>query len=268
MELRKTLRAAPCGRLNERGQASIFDALIFLTICAGLATLLFTQTINYGKNETQELSFRYLRAYSSSVYKALLWAPANRNDPACSAGGAPASLVQDFLLAYTKERFAVNGGSMDPCVEKLYAKSLASLTDSVKRDYEYLYAVSDATGSSDPQLVLYKAGRPTGALGSETVTLSGCNAARAPDLEEFVNSASSLTTVEGLITLPPGIDPATGSPLPAKAYKTLLLMWPVGKNGVNSDPSYPSTPLGAFAGACGASGSAFNCTKSGNQYNC
>ena len=194
--------------LSEKGQASTVDALLFVSLAAVLAGAIFVYTSDYGVSEGKELQNRFLRSYNSSVYKALLWSPVDRQ------GG-----IQDYLLAYAKERYSVTG-SFDADLKKNFAENLYTLNVSVKDNYEYLFAVTNPQNTNQAELLVFKSDvGPTGAACTDKNCVYYCKSPGVK-LKEFLDSNGNKFTSEGVITLPDSTSEGSS------AFRTFTVMWP------------------------------------------
>ena len=180
--------------INQKGQASITDAIMFLLLCSALATILFYFTAGYGYDQERQIQTRYMQSYTSSVYKALLWSPVVR------PGG-----VSDYLLAYSKETYS--GGITDLKAVAGYAENLYTLNESINNNHEWLFAIYPSEDIDTPDLLIYK-------RGNDEVYVCETN----PKLRDFVDEVTGGYSTEGILTFE------------NQVKKSVMLVWPLGTN--------------------------------------
>ena len=126
-------------RMNQRGQASLTDALFFLLIVAGLSTLLFMFNTSYGKNVELQLARQYNSDYAQSALKTILYSSVPRN-PESSLDDLGSVEEIDYLMAVVKEDFADDGALTETSKARL-VNYVGQVMYPLSRTFEYIFSI-------------------------------------------------------------------------------------------------------------------------------
>jgi hypothetical protein len=144
--------------LNQSGQAALTDALFFLAVVAGLASLLFVFSAGYGLNVTEAMVREYQSDFASSAMKTILYSSTPRN-PSIPLDD---SNEVDYLLATVKEDFA-DDQDLDKD-ESLYVlrDNIVGIMEPFADNFDYLFYIYvvdttelDPEKSAFPVFLLY-----------------------------------------------------------------------------------------------------------------
>ncbi|MFH1587111.1 MAG: hypothetical protein ABID38_04600 [Candidatus Diapherotrites archaeon] len=91
------------GRVGEKGQAAITDAMYFLLIVSGLCVFLFVFSATYGENISRQINREFNAEFTASALKTILYSSTAR-DTTQSLYEYGAEI--DYLLAYVKEDYS------------------------------------------------------------------------------------------------------------------------------------------------------------------
>jgi len=134
---------------NEKGQAALADALFFLAIVSGLATLLFIFSNGYGLSVMEATAREYRADFATSAMKTILYSSTPR-DPAVPLDK---STEVDYLLAAVKEDYA-DDKKIDESLAVL-RDNIAGIMEPFADTFDYLFYLYLPDKKEFPVLILY-----------------------------------------------------------------------------------------------------------------
>ncbi len=135
--------------MNPKGQAAITDALYFLVIVSGLATMLFVFSSGYGLSVAEATKREYQSDFSSSAMKTILYSSTPR-DPRVSLDQ---SNEVDYLLATVKEDYA-DDAKIDESLTVL-RDNIVGIMEPFADNFDYMFYIYIPDKREFPVLMLY-----------------------------------------------------------------------------------------------------------------
>jgi hypothetical protein len=105
--------------LNNKGQAAITDALLFLTIVGIISTMVIVSAMNYGLTITNAIQENYETTYIDSALKTTYIVNYGRDGRSLLD---PNVAVGDYLMTKAKEEFASLNKTLKPEQKKVILK--------------------------------------------------------------------------------------------------------------------------------------------------
>ncbi len=138
--------------LNRKGQASVTDAMYFLIIISGLATLMFFYTANYGSLVTTQTVKQYNTEFATSALKTILYSSTARDNLSLNE-----SEEIDYLLAVLKEDYAIiekNGSRLKDSTKTSLKNNIETVMSPFQRNFDYLYYIYSLKKSEEDERLL------------------------------------------------------------------------------------------------------------------
>lgn len=138
-----------CMKMNRAGQAAIADALYFLAIVAGLATMLFVFSTGYGLSVAEATGREYRSDFATSAMKTILYSSTPRNPQILLDD----STEVDYLLAVVKEDYA-DDGKIDESLG-VVRDNLVGIMEPLADNFDYMFYLYIPDKKEFPVLMLY-----------------------------------------------------------------------------------------------------------------
>ncbi len=124
--------------IKNKGQASITDALFFLTIVAVLAVLLFNQSMSYGKKAQDNLHDVYKNKYAINALKTMLNCSATRDGKSFEE-----SKDIDYVLTIIKEEYYRSTKDNPFPNKRIIINPLVGIMEPYEASFDYMFNIYD-----------------------------------------------------------------------------------------------------------------------------
>ena len=126
--------------VNQRGQAALMDSIIFLTIIASVATMLFFFMANYGARADDQLDALYAEDFSIDVLKVITYINVTRDGRSVFEFSEEEDVEPeyDYLLAMMKEDYA-DTGTFTERTKRATASTISSALRPFDESIDYVY---------------------------------------------------------------------------------------------------------------------------------
>lgn len=121
---------------NRKAQASIADSMFILIICATIAVVLFTVSMNHGKNVERQLSYMHTTEYATSALQTLLYSSFSYDE----SKDVETSKEVDYLLVQIKTDY-MHDGILEDKTKNAIAHTMEKVMSPFEHSYDYVFYI-------------------------------------------------------------------------------------------------------------------------------
>lgn len=121
---------------SKKAQASIADSMFILVICAAISVLLFTVSMNHGKNVERQLQYMHSTEYATSALQTILYSSFSYDEHA----SLEESKEVDYLLVQIKTDY-VHDGVLSDKTKAAVARLVEKVMSPFEHSYDYVFYI-------------------------------------------------------------------------------------------------------------------------------